>query len=93
MFITYSNTFLNNLDLKKSRKFRLLFRNRRIAPHFVRVTSSPFDVIFQGALTSHAGVITSPRSKYMVSGYQPGWAYNLRAGDIVSHIQTLGYRE
>ena len=46
----------------------------------------------RGALTSYAGVITSPRSKYMVSGYQPKRADNRRAGNIVSHIQTLGYR-
>ena len=51
-----------------------------------------FDVTFRGALTSHAGVITSPRSKYMVSGYQPGRADILRAGNILSHIQNLGYR-
>ena len=37
-------------------------------------------------------VITSPRSIYMISGYQPGRADNKRAGNSVSHIQILSYR-
>ena len=37
-------------------------------------------------------LITSPRSKYMISGYQPGRADNRRAGNSVSHIQILSYR-
>ena len=37
-------------------------------------------------------MITSPRSKYMISGYQPGRADNQRAGKTLSHMQTLGYR-
>ena len=50
------------------------------------------DVTFRGALTSHAGMITSPHSKYTISGYQPGQADNLRRETSVSHMQNSGYR-
>ena len=37
-------------------------------------------------------MITSHRSKYMISGYQPARADNHRARITLSHMQTWGYR-
>ena len=91
MFITYSKTFLNNLDKKNQESFAFYSEIEELLHILLRKVIT-FNVTFRGALTSHAGVITSTSSKYMVSGYQPGGADNLRAGNIVSHIQTLGYR-
>ena len=43
------------------------------------------------ALMSHAGMIASPHSKYMLSSYQTDQADDPRAENSVSHIQTFGY--
>ena len=53
---------------------------------------NPTSHIYCGATTSYAGMITSLRSKYMISGHQPTHADNQRAGNTLSHMQTGGYR-
>ena len=81
--------FQNNFD-KNTTKYLDFHPEIEFAPKNLRNVILS-DVTNSVARLRRMQVITSPRSKYMISGYQPGRADSQRAGNSVSHIQTLGY--
>ena len=91
LFITYSNTFFSIILIKNTKKSIEFHSETEELSHKIGV-SFVSDVTNSVTRLRRMQVITSPRSKYMISGYQPGRADNQRVGNSVSYIRTLGYR-
>ena len=92
LFIKYSKTFFRIILIENTQKVLDFHSENKKLRHKIRVTS--FCLTSQipwRSIWSQLG-ITSPRSKYMTSGYQPGRFDNQLAGNTISHVQTLGYR-
>ena len=92
LFITYSRTIFRIILIKKKQKIIYFHSAIEELRHEIRVTSFYMTSHFRGTLTSYVGMITSLRSKYMISNCQWRRADNPWAGNSISHIQTLGYR-